>query len=467
MIQSLGDDSNHSRLGIYAVIGLPAFYGMVCYIYHVYESFILLKTIEKIESETLLLRVLNLTIQTIENFEDPSWHDRTWAVVTMHRNHCKRVDRRDCPCSKIDRTGPTRDLGYRMIEGVLEELKRSNPKSKTLVFYLLYVSLYKRDNLFKAAFLYQHLQGQKRSISESICLARIGLVLEERVRLTNIDKQDAGKSVKKMSEVGMVLRFEREFFKFRETMIQTATKKEAFLVELEIGKNDLKTKMDTLTAFIFKRQSSIAQQYALLNALKTGSLPLMILYAYFNLLIFNLKAEANKIINKIQAIKDEQERSNRIKYDTIAKIRGIISVSVQPASIGRIVLADRFMLGLLDYSKSELETQTLNNILPTNVAKIHDKLLLKFAERGVSQIINKKLLRFMIGKNGCLIPVILEAKLHFTAEGGIDMVGTVHSIRSTEKYQHKSSLRYYLSYNQATGDIGYVCKNCDFYLGFL
>lgn len=360
-------------------------------------------------------------------------------------------------------------MAYLVLEVMLEELRVSNPKNRSVAFALIYINLYRKHNLFKAALIHQQLLAQKNSLQDAISLSRVGEVIEERICSFNYSNSASptSSSLKKSSvDVRDLLDFEKDFFKFKETMVKVCKVKDSLLSEVELPKGVSKSRIESHSAYIFDKSSSLSRKFDSLSLLKPSSVPLLVGYAWFNALVLNRKTESKKAIARIQAIREDKERHERIKSSKTEEVKGIIAISLDNNDRGRIKLADQYVLNMLHYGKDELLGKNLSETLPENLVKKHDQYLKNFGSKSESQVVNQKKLRFFVDSHNFLAPIVLEVKFHLSVRSGIDLVGLVYDYKRLERYQLKSKLRYYLTYNQNTGDIGYVCKNCSHYLGF-
>lgn len=454
---------------MYTAVGLPIFYGLACYIWQKKETHLLHKPIETVTNETIREKLLNLHIQIIENFDNPSWTYLKVNLLTIHRINCSKRPERNCICQTFSTMEPTKLMGFSILETILEEQIKTIPKSKSIAFAELYISLYRRQNLFKASLIYQKLKNQRNNLQDSLSLMKIGQILEDRIKTFNVIKNDQfGKKSfeQKPINIKQLLDFEIEFFKIRENMVVVCLAKDALLNDLDTYGVNIIEKIDSHSALIYKKSMQIHGSFDYLIKLRPDSTALLVIYVIFNLHVLNIKAEAKRAALKIQSNREEVERNSRNRPSVSRSIKGLISINLCDASRGRIVLVDQYMLNMLGYRKDELIGKNLSEILPAHLASRHDQYLKAFGNTDHSQVVNHKRLRFFVNKDNFLVPVTLEVKFHFTLKTGIDVVGLVYEYMAMERYQIRSRLRYYLTYNQITGDIGYVCKNCSHYFGF-
>lgn len=426
----------------------------------------ILKPLEKADGDAEIERLLVFQVSIVENFDNPNWHMWKSTFLSVHRKECKKYPLRSCPCKNLHEE-PTRLQGFKMIEAVLIDLRSKHQKSTVILRYLLYINLYRLQNLFQAALLHQFTMRQKHSLQEAITLFKLGEIIAERLEWSYENPHQSVIKDRKILKVAELLDYENGFSMVKEKMIQLCLTKESMLNELEFVNSDVKEVVDKASRFIFKQSKMIRNQYNRLIHLKNTSPPLLILYCYFNSMVLNLKSEAKKTLMKLQNMKDEMARKQRIKSDSENHdMKGIVSISMEPGRCGDITLVDQYALNMLQYSKDELVGKNLNLILPEFLAKKHNNFLAHFGKSPESSVVNKKRLLFFIDKGGFLIPMILNVKLHFDQDKGIELVATLFEFKQLERYQPKNKLLYYLSYNQITGDVGYVCKNSAQYLGF-
>lgn len=389
------------------------------------------------------------------------------AMISVHRKACRLIATRQCVCKELRNQDPTKSQGYVIIEGIMSEMRAKNPKSNVLLRYLIVINLYRRHNLYQAALLHQLLTKRKQSLSGAIMLFKVGDTISERLALTQQSSYQNHCKPKRDISFSFLLHFERGFCALKENMIKVSLSKEAMMSEIEDSHADIKELVDKTSKFIFKQSEVIHKEFYSLIKIKRDSTQLLVLYYYFNSIVLNLKSEAKKTLYRLQSVKDDIARKLRIKSGSEnAELKGFISVSMEPGKVGEIKLVGQYALNMLNYTKDELMGKNLNYILPDYLIEKHSNFLQQYGKSTESKVINKKRLRFFIDKGGFLVLSMLEVKFHFTVENGIEMIGTLYEQKPLERYQQRNKLLYYFSYNQVTGDIGYVCKNCAHYLGF-
>lgn len=423
----------------------------------------------KITNESLMEIYLDFTIQIIENFDNPAWRHLKNAFITIHRKYCSRRTTSYCVCASFNTTDPDRMTGYTLLEDFLVTQAANQSSYNCITFALLTINLYRRHNLFKASLIHHHMASRKHGIRDSITLSVISDVIQ--CRASQFDASDSSSIVDSsirrcVADVGQLLVFEKRLFEFKEDMAKVSYAKHAMLVNIESPKDVIRNKIGHHSEYIYRESEKIARSFNQLIKLRPDSMSLLVTYTYFNLLVLNLKSEAKRAKQKIQALLEENERNSRIKTSTPKPVKGLISVSLNPAQRGQITLADQYVLNMLRYKKEDLIGMNLSEILPDDLAARHDMYLKTFVEKTDSRVINKQRLRFFINSEKYMVPVILVVKFHFSTEFGIYVVGLVYEYMGMERFQLRSKLRYYMSYNQITGDIGYVCGNCSKYLGF-
>lgn len=452
------------------IIGFPVFCALVWWLWHKRNEWLLIKPIETISNEIALARSLNFHLQLVDNFDEAAWSYYKHAFISFHKRRCRNDPRRNCICSNFNSTEPNRSMGYSLLEAVLEEKSREIPKNKDILFAQLYVSLFRRKNIFKASLIYQRLISGKNSLQYSVTLSKIGEIIQDHTVEYNKSRQASttpgSVNSKSTTDIDKFLQFEKSFYKFQESMVVVCQIKETLLEEIEFPMEDPKGKIDLYSELIYQKSGQISNLFQYLNNLRPDSIPLLMVYIYYTLLVLNLKSEAKKASLKIRANREESERSLKTKYGYGKPMKGIISISMEATERGKITLVDQYVLTMLNYNREELVGKNLSEILPDHLTKRHDQFLESFGQSEDSSVINHRRLRFFVNRDGFLVPIILEVRFHFTVNSGIEMVGLIYEYMTMVRYQLKSKLRYYLTYNQATGDIGYVCKNCSFYLGF-
>lgn len=251
-------------------------------------------------------------------------------------------------------------------------------------------------------------------------------------------------------------------------MLETAQHKKNLLNGMVLEPNEIKPVLDYESALMYTKVQTIISEFDRLSKLKPDATRLYILYAYFTLLVLNHKDETKKLVYKIQAIKEDITKRDRVKTSDKTMPKGFIVISIEPYKVGLISQVDQYALNLLNYSREDIMGKPLSLILPEHLIDYHQQQLNKFIFKAESDnVIDKRRLRFYIDSSNALVPVYQIVKFSFDPVRGIDLVGLLYSFAHTERFEMRSKLRYFMTYNQATGDIGYVCKNSMAYLGFL
>lgn len=67
-------------------------------------------------------------------------------------------------------------------------------------------------------------------------------------------------------------------------------------------------------------------------------------------------------------------------------------------------------------------------IMPKEIAKVHNKLMMKFFEKANSSVLNQVRELFAVDKEGYLVPIYLFSKILPTLRNGLKLIGMMNKI---------------------------------------
>lgn len=304
------------------------------------------------------------------------------------------------------------------------------------------------------------------------------------------------------NQVGIALAFERRFEEMKEQM-QLAVKLKTELISVlkSTPAEAVLQKAEALSRRLAELEVIIKNSHEGLSKLQPSASKLTILFAYFVLLVWNDRSQAKRLASKAQLLfqsgasesrSGSSQRSKAILRATTMKkqqlkhkqnsaahtisdidkvgdvpLKGFVAISLEEEAFGEIQEIDQYCQNMLGLSREQLLNKQLSTVLPADVATQHNTYLREFGKRPTSHVIDRKWVRFFVGKDASLIPVNLTVKFYLGLNRGAYLVGSVEEYVHAKRSDYRSRLRYFLSFNCRTGDIGYVCKNSMKQLGFL
>lgn len=305
------------------------------------------------------------------------------------------------------------------------------------------------------------------------------------------------------NNVGICLAFERRFEQMKQDMLTAAKLKIQLLNNLKNSPAEgLFQAVEGVSRRLAEYEINIRKTHDGLSKLQANSGKLTIIYAYFVLLVWNNRSEAKRMASKAQLLiqtsasesrSGSSQRSKAIQRATTMKkqnlinkkknasvtsvtgidkigdvpVKGFVSVSLEDENFGELQEVDQYCQNMLGYKRDELLGKQLEHLLPANLANSHPTYLKEFGTRPSSHVLDRKWVRFFVGKNSELVPVNLVVKFYLGLSRGASLVGCVEEFIHAKRSEYRSRLRYFMSFNSRTGDIGYVCKNSMKQLGFL
>ena len=101
----------------------------------------------------------------------------------------------------------------------------------------------------------------------------------------------------------------------------------------------------------------------------------------------------------------------------------IITTSGNFNTMGTVMNSNNEITRILQYSKSDVIGQNINRIMPKVYSDIHDRLMRRYFETSVTQIMGNERLIMPISKQGFIVPCTLMIKILPDLDEGIRIVG--------------------------------------------
>lgn len=105
-------------------------------------------------------------------------------------------------------------------------------------------------------------------------------------------------------------------------------------------------------------------------------------------------------------------------------------LSTDYEDIGKINFCNNEVLPLFGYTSTFLIGKDINIIMPSEIGKVHRKLMLRFFDNTNSSVLNKMRELYAIDKDGFLLPVILLTKLLPSLRNGLKLIGMINKAKT-------------------------------------
>lgn len=215
-----------------------------------------------------------------------------------------------------------------------------------------------------------------------------------------------------------------------------------------------------------KATDKINEIYPKLIAFKFNIIEVLYDYTLFCESIVNDQSSAKTAMGLLQTERNEQRRKGQMVREETKLISGIINCTISSGNHGEIVGASSYVQRLLKYSQEELIGQRVEALVPEYLRQDHENKIKGFISSGYSKVMNAKIPRFILSSEETIFPVCLTLKASFSLEHNLSMIGMVSEFDRGSFGGNDDYSKYFIDFNNETGEITYVCNNCTKYLGW-
>ncbi|KAJ3112012.1 hypothetical protein HDU96_005056 [Phlyctochytrium bullatum] len=106
-----------------------------------------------------------------------------------------------------------------------------------------------------------------------------------------------------------------------------------------------------------------------------------------------------------------------VALDLFSDRNAIVTISGEPETLGTVINVNAAVTRFFGYRRNELVNFSVNKLLPSPFAEVHDMLMQKYLEVGHGRVIDQSRLVLGLRKNGLIFPTMICVK-HVVAEHG-------------------------------------------------
>lgn len=365
------------------------------------------------------------------------------GALIYHKNNCARPG---CECESLITKGFNSNASKEEIELNYKayETKKSLParikdswkrevvaflasevnsrlgKASKLSLVLAEMAFYCEGNIYQALHYLGLAESLKKTIIFSQYTANLRETMEEGMWKGNKD------AVKLME----TLNFQRKYDQFLDCIESVSEATVEFWATMNDEKMDIKT-------FIKHGKRLYEYNYDLIklakeiNEINPHHLEFLIKYGLYMKLIAHDRITASQVFNKIMWVAEDYSTGLVGGKQGLAAARNecetmIILTSLDPGDFFQIVEANSEIEHQLGYKKEELLRFSANKIIPEEVAKRHQKMVMRFFQNMETKCIGVWTLRFFKHRDEYVVPCMMMVHIVPSLKQGLEAIAVFH-----------------------------------------
>lgn len=169
---------------------------------------------------------------------------------------------------------------------------------------------------------------------------------------------------------------------------------------------------------------------------------LFIYIIFLEKVVFNIK-EVKRVKSKLKLYEDEHnlifEQLSQQNAEIYSLLRtmdkvSIIIISGDMVSLGKILSVNHQFCSIFQYTKEELNKDTLNKLMPSYIGQYHDEFIHRFFETSHPIVLDKLDILYGLSKEGLSIPTYLYVKLIPDLTHSVRFVGIMKPLRKNHPF---------------------------------
>lgn len=326
-----------------------------------------------------------------------------------------------------------------LIETFLNEKKtKNNSRNEILIIILSYIVKNHLHNYFKALFEMMKLIKKTKGISEKFIIFCLNEEIEQELYVEY--------SAKTNSEVDIedVLKYNNIVLRIVENMTDVTKQMKIFWSIIAGVKSKQKSDLYSCGLSLTKKIKKLRILYSemISNNNYTNQQTIYIYSIFLGKVAMNYE-EAKRVRkdlmrnDKLQLSPVEQSAHEDDElYDLFRAMDkvGIVIISGNIYSLGKILSINHQLSAMLGYDKDELLQDTVNNLCPSFIGQYHDEFMCRYLETAKKHIINKIRIVFAISKELMLVPIFIFVKVIPNLNESVRFIGLIKKVKSDHPF---------------------------------
>ena len=291
-----------------------------------------------------------------------------------------------------------------------EKLEKSSSKSFRLRIFNSYFQQLVLNNLYKSFFQILKATEYKTTQRQRFILQQMKVFLDKLIYL-----QETHSAVQSVDlDLRLFIKFDRKRRKFLKLM-EDITVQILVFWNLLLSINLQINKLYALGMEISKKLKSLDRYYRGLIGIFSDHIETYKCYGEFLQDVSKNEVEGMDVIEKGEAIQRNVLSSKLHAFETSALFSinsktGIIIVSGNLQTLGRVKQVNEFVYNILEYTSLDLVGYTVSRIMPRAIGVLHNSFLLSFFKTGQNHVMGKDTFVFAQSKSGFLVPLLIVVK---------------------------------------------------------
>jgi len=141
----------------------------------------------------------------------------------------------------------------------------------------------------------------------------------------------------------------------------------------------------------------------------------------------NFELEAQNAMNLLKNMNQKMKITRQNQYSISKESLGLMLISGNPETLGVIMHCNKNLTDFLGFRAAQLNSRTLNFLIPPQIAQIHDRILERYLSNDHNRFHSTTLKRVWMKKaDGSIIPVKLQIQTAVSSQKGIILVAFVN-----------------------------------------
>lgn len=461
ILHLLDNGKTDSYSSIYTLIGAPIFYILVRGMHSRRTRALLSTNIELVKSKQVLQSYINQFSRMLLFLNQEEFTPLRIAFLYFHRNNCPNwQDPEFCVCSELRADNHEVSLEDWIVfyNDVLRRVNQIHPNLSSPFFKLAYLNFSIENNIWKSLSLVVLLaDSNKTNFQQNYELERLRIKIESEMNSRESENDQM---------LVNVMEFQEKFKRLRNEILNCAQSKQQLLKELQVERPSY-SMMNKLSQDIVTRFKTIETSYNKLGSVSEDNTIVLSLYGQYLLDVKNETRLAVQIFDRLSYTTRDTKRKLNYQQGGSQSNLAILVLSGNKKDLGTMISANDQALKLFNYSRTEIEGEKVNKLMPQFISKHHDNFLTTFMKTGTSAQFGEGFLVLGLDSHGYLLRLRLVINILPDISKGIQLVGFLYSDKLDRHISEKNKdrVKYLWVVEENSGQIECICENTWMNLG--